>query len=106
MWPGWRRSKQPLVKTTRRPARRRRPRSARSCSLSRTCPIEVSAAFGLLHEQGLAQLFQLDGAVPQPLVLAVDLDDRGLGEAAGDERFGERVFDVLLQGAPQRPGAV
>src|SRR5262245_152998 len=46
-----------------------------------------------------------DGTVRQAAGIQIDLDVAAL-EVAADELFGERVFDVALDGPAQRPGAV
>ncbi len=45
--------------------------------------------------------------VEELIVVEVDLEEGGaLGDAAGDERFGERVFDVALEGATERTRSI
>ena len=44
-------------------------------------------AVGSLHEERLAQFFELDGAVTEGVAFQVDFNDRGLGKLPGDERF-------------------
>ena len=49
----------------------------------------------------------LTGTIEQLVVVEVDLEEgRAGGDLAGDQRFGERVLDVALQGAAQGTRAV
>src|ERR671926_260900 len=67
----------------------------------------LTTAYSLLmNQERVAGLLDGGRAVRELAALGVDLDDRGVAERALDERLGERVFDVLLERAPERPRAV
>src|SRR5919205_386118 len=84
-------------------AKRGKGGTAKTFPPSPTYPFAPSRS---VDQQRVARLLDARGAVAELVAVAEDLDERRAFERALYERLRERVFDVLLQRAPERPRPV
>src|ERR1700675_678753 len=85
--------------------RRRAEKSRRRTHLVRLCQLNLQTL--VLVQQHALGLLRVQRTVVQLVVLEEDLDERRpRGDGALDQRLRQRIFDVLLQGTPQRTRAV
>src|SRR5712692_11956502 len=85
--------------------RRRAEKSKRRTHLVRLCQLNLQTL--VLAQQRALGFLRVHRTVVQLVVLKEDLDERRPGgDGALDQLLRQRIFDVLLQGTPQRTRAV
>src|SRR6185295_2054226 len=84
----------------------RKPVPSAPPASTRTILSISSASHCLLNQNWFIHFLELYWPILKRLALQVNFNDRSLRKTSADKRFGQRILDMFLQCASQRPRAI